>query len=216
MEIGVKKDIPTYAGGLGILAGDVLKSAADLGVPMVGITLLYKHGYFKQHINEEGRQIEEPHPPWDPEDKLFLLPNEVNVEIEGRPVYVRVWAYGVTGQTGYIVPIFFLDTDHDRNAPEDRSLSWHLYGGDLRYRLCQEMILGIGGLRILRNLGFYNLKTFHLNEGTLDFLLLSCSENKDMWTSAKLKSKWFLLHTRPWQRPRLFPLILERLCRPCL
>ena len=158
MEIGVKKDIPTSAGGLGILAGDVLKSAADLGVPMVGITLLYKHGYFKQHINEEGRQIEEPHPPWDPEDKLFLLPNEVNVEIEGRPVYVRVWAYGVTGQTGYIVPIFFLDTDHDRNAPEDRSLSWHLYGGDLRYRLCQEMILGIGGLRILRSLGFTTSK----------------------------------------------------------
>jgi len=196
MEIGVKEDIPTYAGGLGILAGDVLKSAADLGVPMVGITLLYKHGYFKQRIDEEGRQIEEPHPPWNPEDKLFLLPNEVNVEIEGRPVYVRVWTYGVTGQTGYIVPIFFLDTDHDRNAPEDRSLSWHLYGGDLRYRLCQEMILGIGGLRILRSLGFHNLKTFHLNEGHAGFLALELLREQGYVDFRKIKEQVvFTSHT---------------------
>ncbi len=171
MEIGVESDIPTYAGGLGILAGDVLKSSADLGVPIVGITLLYKHGYFKQRIDENGRQVEEPYQ-WNPEEKLTLLPNDVNVEIEGRPVHVRVWVYEIVGQSGYIVPIYFLDTDYDKNTPEDRTFSWYLYGGDLRYRLCQEMILGIGGLRILRDLGYNNINTFHLNEGHAGFLAL--------------------------------------------
>jgi len=195
MEIGVENDIPTYAGGLGILAGDVLKSSADLGVPIVGITLLYKHGYFNQRIDENGRQIEVPYQ-WNPEEKLTLLPNEVNVEIEGRPVHVRVWVYEIVGQTGYIVPIYFLDTDYDRNAPEDRTFSWYLYGGDLRYRLCQEMILGIGGLRILRDLGFNNINTFHLNEGHAGFLALELLREQGYVDFGKIKEQVvFTSHT---------------------
>jgi len=195
MEIGVESDIPTYAGGLGILAGDVLKSSADLGVPIVGITLLYKHGYFKQRIDENGRQVEEPYQ-WNPEEKLTLLPNEVNVEIEGRPVHVRVWVYEIVGQSGYIVPIYFLDTDYDKNTPEDRTFSWYLYGGDLRYRLCQEMILGIGGLRILRDLGYNNINTFHLNEGHAGFLALELLREQGYVDFAKIKEQVvFTSHT---------------------
>ncbi len=171
MEIGLESDIPTYAGGLGILAGDILRSAADLGLPMVGVTLLYRQGYFHQIIDENGWQLSKPQE-WNPEDKLELLPNEVVVNIEGRPVRVRTWCYEVMGSSGYHVPVYLLDTDFDGNAQEDRKLTGVLYGGDLKYRLCQEMILGIGGLRMLRELGYSNIRTFHLNEGHAGFLTL--------------------------------------------
>lgn len=195
MEIGVMNDIPTYAGGLGILAGDVLKSAADLGVPIVGVTLLYKQGYFKQRIDEQGRQIEEPFQ-WEPGKKLTLLPNEVNVDIEGNSVYVRVWVYEIVGETGYVVPVYFLDTDYEKNTPEHRNLTWYLYGGDLRYRLCQEMILGIGGLRILRDLGYNNIKTFHLNEGHAGFLALELLREQGYIDFEKIKEQVvFTSHT---------------------
>lgn len=171
MEIGLRPDIPTYSGGLGVLAGDILKSAADLGVPMVGITLLYKKGYFVQKINEEGRQTERP-VDWDPTELLTPLPNRVSVRMEHREVSVGVWTYTIVGITGHPIPILFLDTDLKENRPEDRELTAELYGGDNKYRLCQELILGIGGLRILRDLGYRNVKTFHLNEGHAGFITL--------------------------------------------
>ena len=112
------------------------------------------------------------------------------------------------------MPIFFLDTDHDRNAPEDRSLSWHLYGGDLRYRLCQEMILGIGGLRILRNLGFYNLKTFHLNEGHAGFLALELLREQGYVDFGKIKEQVvFTSHTPVAAGHDYFPFdLVEKTC----
>ncbi|WP_029165464.1 alpha-glucan family phosphorylase [Aminiphilus circumscriptus] len=171
MEIGIHHQIPTYSGGLGVLAGDTLKSAADLGVPLVGITLLYKKGYFNQRFNSEGWQ-QESSVEWQPEQFLQLLPNEVSVMIEGRSLHIRAWVHDFIGQGGYPVPIYFLDTDFDANSPEDRAFTWHLYGGDQRYRLIQEIILGVGGLRILRDLGYDNIKTFHLNEGHAGFLTL--------------------------------------------
>jgi starch phosphorylase len=171
MEIGIHHQIPTYSGGLGVLAGDTLKSAADLGVPLVGITLLYKKGYFNQTFNSEGWQQESP-VEWQPEQFLQLLPNEVSVMVEGRSLHIRAWVHDFIGQGGYPVPIYFLDTDFDANSPEDRAFTWYLYGGDQRYRLIQEIILGVGGLRMLRDLGYDNIKTFHLNEGHAGFLTL--------------------------------------------
>lgn len=171
MEIGLTPEIPTYSGGLGILAGDILKSGADLGVPMVGITLLYKKGYFAQKINEQGRQTERP-VDWDPSKLLTSLPNRVSIMMNHREVKVGVWSYTIIGNSGHPIPILFLDTDLPENTPEDRALTDELYGGDNRYRLCQELILGIGGLRILRDLGYRNVKTFHLNEGHAGFITL--------------------------------------------
>ena len=145
MEVGLKAGIPTYSGGLGVLAGDILKSAADLGVPMAGVTLLYRKGYFRQAFDDclqEALPVE-----WDPGKELTLLPNEVTVIIEERIVKVRAWCLEIQGRTGFTVPVYFLDTDLDGNTPEDRELTWYLYGGDERYRLCQEIILGSGGLR---------------------------------------------------------------------
>jgi len=170
MEVGLKAGIPTYSGGLGVLAGDILKSAADLGVPMAGVTLLYRKGYFRQTFDDclqEALPVE-----WDPGKELTLLPNEVTVIIEERIVKVRAWCLEIQGRTGFTVPVYFLDTDLDGNTPEDRQLTWYLYGGDERYRLCQEIILGSGGLRMLRDLGYSNIDDYHLNEGHAAFLLL--------------------------------------------
>ena len=170
MEVGLKASIPTYSGGLGVLAGDILKSAADLGVPIVGVTLLYRKGYFRQSFEDclqKALPVE-----WDPEKQLALLPHEVTVMIEGRIIKVRAWCLELQGRTGFTVPIYFLDTDVEGNSPADRELTWYLYGGDERYRLCQEIILGSGGLRMLRDLGYSNIDDYHLNEGHAAFLAL--------------------------------------------
>lgn len=171
MEIGIEQQLPTYSGGLGVLAGDILKSAADLGVPVVGVTLLYRKGYFRQELTTEGHQVEKP-VEWEPEKLLSKLDNRVLIILEGRTIQVRAWRYVYMGQSGYPLPIYFLDTDLEANAPSDRGLTWQLYGGDDRYRLCQEMILGVAGLRLLRDLGYNNIKTFHLNEGHAGFISL--------------------------------------------
>ena len=171
MEVGLKESIPTYSGGLGVLAGDILKSAADLGVPMAGVTLLYRKGYFVQEFNQDDWQKEKP-VVWDPSKELTLLPNKISITIQGREIQVGVWVYECIGATGYPLPIYFLDTDFEPNHPDDRKLCWYLYGGDNRYRLCQEFILGVGGLRMLRDLGYMNIDTFHLNEGHAGFLTL--------------------------------------------
>src|SRR3990170_2364319 len=152
MEVALENGIPTYSGGLGVLAGDMLRSAAYLGVPMVGVTLLHHKGYFFQRLDEEGRQGEEPAASRMGE---FMEPVDATcrVEVEGRQVSVRAWRYPIKGASGHVVPVLLLDTDVEGNDPFDRSLTDHLYGGDARYRLCQEGILGVGGVRMLRGLG---------------------------------------------------------------
>ncbi|MDO9509063.1 MAG: alpha-glucan family phosphorylase, partial [Thermovirgaceae bacterium] len=194
MEIGLKGSIPTYAGGLGILAGDILKSAADLGVPVVGVTLLYRKGYFRQSF-EDCVQIVNP-VEWDPEKDLTLLPNEVTVMIESRQVKVRAWCYEIKGRDEYTVPVYFLDTDVEGNSHEDRKLTWHLYGGDQRYRLCQEIILGSGGLRMIRDLGYSNIDNYHLNEGHAAFLALELIREMGYERYEKVREKGiFTTHT---------------------
>jgi starch phosphorylase len=171
MEIALENHIPTYSGGLGVLAGDTLRSAADLGVPMVGVTLLDRKGYFFQRLDDRGRQLEEP-VAWRVDD--FLTPTDAvcGLTIEGRQVSVRAWRYDVKGASGAVVPVLLLDADVPGNDPGDRRLTDHLYGGDARYRLAQEAVLGIGGIRMLRALGYTALTRFHMNEGHSALLAL--------------------------------------------
>jgi starch phosphorylase len=164
MEIGIDENIPTYSGGLGILAGDTIKSCADLNVPAIGVTLLSGNGYFYQKIDENGNQIELPIE-FDISNFLKLLPTITDVYIENRNVKIRAWYYQVKGVGGYIIPIFFLDTDIDGNSDWDRQLTKYLYGGDVKYRLAQEIILGIGGVRMLWALGYTTIDRYHMNEG---------------------------------------------------
>lgn len=195
MEIGIRPELPTYSGGLGILAGDILKGAADLGVPMAGITLLYRKGYFRQSMDADGWQQEAPEE-WKPELGLHLLPNEVSVLIGNRTVKIRAWMTELVGNSGFPVPVYFLDTDFEENSPEDRPLTWTLYGGDERYRLTQEVILGIGGLRMLRDLGYRRLNTFHLNEGHAGFLTLELLREQGYGDIEKIRNQVvFTTHT---------------------
>lgn len=170
MEISLNSKMPTYSGGLGVLAGDTIMSAADLELPMVAVTLISRKGYFRQIIDDKGRQIEEDEE-WDPSRFMKLLTERVTVEIEGRSVYVQAWLYEVKSLTGGVVPVFFLDTDVTDNTPDDREITSYLYGGDKAYRLKQEIVLGIGGVRMLRRLGF-EIKKYHMNEGHASLLAI--------------------------------------------
>src|SRR6266446_1503223 len=175
MEIALDSAMPTYSGGLGILAGDTVRSAADLKVPMVAVTLLHRKGYFFQRLDPSGWQREEP-AEWIVEDFVEEQPVRTHVKLQGRIVHLRAWKYEVKGLTGFSVPVFLLDTDLPENAEWDRTLTHYLYGGEQLYRLCQEVVLGIGGVRMLRALSFHDLTRFHLNEGhaallTLELLL---------------------------------------------
>lgn len=171
MEIGLEGEMPTYAGGLGILAGDTVRAAADFKVPMVGVTLLYRKGYFYQRLDPGGWQREEA-VEWVVEDFLKEMPQRAAVTIEGRTVWIRPWKYEVTGAGGFKVPVYFLDTDLPENSAWDRTITHFLYGGDSHYRLCQEIVLGIGGVRILRALGYERIGRFHMNEGHASLLTL--------------------------------------------
>ncbi|MCX7912960.1 MAG: alpha-glucan family phosphorylase [Thermodesulfovibrionales bacterium] len=170
MEIGIRSEIPTYSGGLGVLAGDTIKSAADLRLPLVAVTLLSKKGYFRQDIDIFGRQIELPDE-WDIEKYLSPIKEKVTVRIDGRDVLIGCWVYIVESATGGNVPILFLDTDLPENTAEDREITYYLYGGDLVYRFKQEIVLGIGGTRMLEEIGF-DIKKYHMNEGHSSFLTL--------------------------------------------
>jgi starch phosphorylase len=171
MEIGVDPEVATYAGGLGVLAGDFVRAAADLGLPLVAVTLLHRKGYFRQRLDAAGRQREEP-AEWTVEAHLEALPPHVTMTIKGRPVVIRAWRRRVTGLGGADVPVYFLDTDVEQNTSDDRGLSHFLYGGDATYRLAQEAVLGIGGVRMLRALGYDHIQRFHLNEGHSALLAL--------------------------------------------
>jgi len=177
MEIGLESGMPTYAGGLGVLAGDTIRSAADLDVPMVAVSLLHRQGYFFQRLDAQGRQSEEP-VAWPVDDFVELIDEQATVEIEGRTVHVRAWRYRVKGESGHVVPVYLLDTDVSENQPWDRTLTDVLYGGDDHYRLCQEMVLGVGGFRLLRALGYTDIRRFHMNEGHAALLVLALGEEK--------------------------------------
>jgi glycogen phosphorylase len=180
MEIALENDMPTYSGGLGVLAGDTIRAAADIRVPMVAVSLLYRKGYFRQKLAEDGWQTEEPIE-WPIEKFLQEEAPRVSLPMENRRVELRAWRYTAKGVRGFDVPIYFLDVDLPSNDPRDRELTGSLYGGDPYYRLSQEVLLGIGGVRMLRALGYHELTRFHMNEGhaallTLELLQEECQK----------------------------------------
>src|SRR6266404_4617459 len=171
MEIALENAMPSYSGGLGVLAGDTVRAAADIRLPMVAVSLLYRKGYFSQRLAEDGTQTEEP-VVWRVEDFLIEEAARVTVPLENRRIELRAWRYTVRGVRGFEVPVYFLDADLPSNAEGDRALTGSLYGGDAYYRLCQEVLLGIGGVRILRALGYTDLTRYHMNEGHAALLSL--------------------------------------------
>ena len=171
MEIALRPEIHTYSGGLGILAGDTARSCADLELPVVFVTLISREGYLRQEIDPGGRQIDHPDP-WDPAAWTTPLDAMVAVRIEGRPVWIRPWLYVLTCPLGHQVPVLLLDTNLDQNDTADRAITDRLYGGDENYRIKQEIVLGMGGERLLHALGF-EVETFHLNEGHAALLAVS-------------------------------------------
>jgi starch phosphorylase len=177
MEVGLDSSMPTYSGGLGVLAGDTLRAAADLGLPMIGVTLLHRNGYFRQTLNAIGNQTESP-AEWNFEEALEPMVPRAYVPIAGRAVMVRAWRYVVRGVFGHTVPVYFLDTGLAENEPWERSLTEALYDGDTRHRLCQEIVLGMGGVAMLQALGYKNVSTHHMNEGHAAFLTLALLERE--------------------------------------
>src|SRR3569833_1234248 len=176
MEIAIDRRIPTYSGGLGMLAGDTLRSAADLGIPLVAFSLAHRKGYFQQHLNQAGDQTEEVQP-WNPADLCTEEAARIRVSVEGRDVTVRAWRYDMVGRYGHIVPIYLLDTDLDGNSGWDRGLTDHLYGGDTNYRLQQEIVLGLGGVRMANAMGL-KVNVYHMNEGHAALLTLALLESE--------------------------------------
>ncbi|HET7258454.1 MAG TPA: alpha-glucan family phosphorylase [Candidatus Acidoferrum sp.] len=171
MEIALENAMPSYSGGLGVLAGDTIRAAADLRLPMVAVSLLYRKGFFAQHLSEDGSQTEEP-VVWNVEDFLKEETARITLPLENRRIELRCWRYDVKGVRGFEVPVYFLDADLPSNVEWDRNLTGALYGGDSYYRLCQEVLLGIGGVRILRALGYEDLTRYHMNEGHAALLSL--------------------------------------------
>ena len=175
MEIAINPGMPTYSGGLGVLAGDTLRSAADLGVPLVAFTLAHRKGYFQQRLDLKGVQSEEVQQ-WNPSDFCIEEPARVTVSVEDRIVTVRCWRYDLIGRSGHVVPIYLLDTDLEGNSGWDRGLTDHLYGGDTNYRLQQEIVLGMGGARMANALG-HRVNVHHMNEGHAALLTLALLES---------------------------------------
>ena len=193
MEIGLDTEMKTYCGGLGILAGDTLKSAADLGLNMVGVSLLYKQGWFKQVLDLEKGQIELPDT-WDYEKKLKLHPKNFLIEIAGEMVTVQIWEYTLCGVTGHQNPVFFLDTDLPENSEIARKLSQVLYSTDLDIWLRQEVLLGAGGLKALEILGYPSFENYHLNESHAMPLVLALKKHFKTWEETR-KRLCFTTHT---------------------
>jgi starch phosphorylase len=176
MEIALRKDLPTYSGGLGMLAGDALRSAADTGASMVAISLAHRRGYFKQHLDSAGDQTESDFV-WSPETTLPAAPSTITLNLQSRDITIRAWRFDVVGVTGHIIPVFLLDTDVEGNDPYDRTLTDHLYGGDTYYRLCQEAVLGLGGIHLLHALGC-KPEVCHMNEGHAALLSIGLIEER--------------------------------------
>ena len=192
MEIGLDNNFHTYSGGLGVLAGDVIKSSADLKIPLVGVTLVSKKGYLKQEIRE-GKQIDHPDD-WTPSQYMTELPKQVELKIENRSVKVKAWLYDYQSPRGSLVSVVFLDTDVEGNTPEDREITSFLYGGDIEYRLKQEIVLGIGGVKMLKAADF-NIRKYHMNEGHSSLLTLELLRNNGKEVDAVRDFCIFTTHT---------------------
>ncbi|KON28849.1 hypothetical protein AC481_00340 [miscellaneous Crenarchaeota group archaeon SMTZ-80] len=165
MEIGLDSNIPTYSGGLGVLSGDTVRSAADLEIPMVAVCLCYSSGYFYQLFNETGEQKEK-EVEWNFYYEFDKVEKPITLKIENKEVLISAWLYRVIGQSGHVLPVYLLTTDLEGNEDWMKKMTGSLYDSTSRWnRIVQEMILGIGGVKLLNSLGYNNIQTYHLNEG---------------------------------------------------
>ncbi|MFX1293890.1 MAG: alpha-glucan family phosphorylase [Promethearchaeota archaeon] len=172
MEIAIRSDIPTYSGGLGVLAGDILRSAADLEVPMVAVALTYSGGYFYQVIDHNGSQFDK-RLRWEFTDEFYRSEKTVVIKVYGKPLKVQCWRYDILGKTGHKIPIYLLETNVDGNEDWMRDLTRMLYDSQRpEIRLMQEMVLGIAGVKTLDLHKLENLETYHMNEGHAAFVTL--------------------------------------------
>lgn len=193
MEVALDPEMNTYSGGLGVLAGDTMKSFADLGIPTLGVTQINEEGYCDQKIDEEGNQIDAAES-WNPSDFLEPIPSEVSVNIEGKRVKIGGWKKKIVGDNGFTVPMIFLDTNLEDNLEEQRDITKRLYGGDQKYRLMQEIVLGIGGVRLLEELD-YDIDIYHMNESHSSLLALELLKRLDMKRDEVRDKCVFTTHT---------------------
>ena len=193
-EIGISSSIPTYSGGLGVLAGDHIKAAGDAGINMCAITLLYKEGYFKQRIDEDGIQTET-YPRFDPDPLIKQLDLSFSLRLQNREVFVQVCKFDYVSESGNHVPIYFLDTDCEKNSTNDKNITLRLYSGDKDHRILQEGILGFGGIKLLQKLEQNNIKTYHMNEGHCSFLVLGLLDQFRGDAEKVISSCHFTTHT---------------------
>ena len=193
-EIGISSSIPTYSGGLGVLAGDHIKAAADKAIDMCAITLMYKEGYFRQRVDEDGIQTET-YPRFDPEPLIRQLDLNFTIRIKNRDVFIQVYKYEYIAKSGHIVPLYFLDTDCEKNQENDKKITLRLYSGGKDHRILQEAILGFGGIKLLQKLKQNNIKTFHMNEGHCSFLVLGLLSQYDGDMDKVRSSCHFTTHT---------------------
>jgi len=194
MEIAIDSNIPTYSGGLGVLSGDTVRSAADLEIPMVGICLCYSSGYFYQFYNEFGEQKEK-EIAWNFYYEFDKVEKPITIKIEKKDVHVSAWLYRVIGQSGHLLPVYLLTTDVEGNEDWMKKMTGSLYDSTSRWnKIVQEMILGIGGVKLLRSLGYNNIETYHLNEGHGSFSTLELYN--ELGSIEKVKEKVaFTTHT---------------------
>jgi starch phosphorylase len=194
MEMTLEEDIPTYAGGLGMLAGDLMRSCADMEIPAVGVTLVYSKGFYSQVFNPDGSQsfVEVK---WHKSDQLRQMPEKVMIKIEGNDVHVGCWRYDIVGHSGFVVPVYLLDTNYFESDPWKRGITDNLYGGGGDTRLQQEMLLGIGGVQLLRQLGYRNIETYHMNEGHAAFVPLALMPEHNYQDDEIKKKCVFTTHT---------------------
>jgi len=209
MEIALDQGIKTYSGGLGVLAGDILRSAADLKLPMVGVTLLSREGYFEQKINKKGEQEEVVASDYD-FSNLEKIKETAEVCIENKKVKIGAWKYEIQSPDGFKIPVFLLDTDLPGNPREYRELTNQLYGRDKTWRLLQEMVLGRGGYDLLKKLGF-EIRKFHINEGHGSFVAVAKFldlKNNDLEAKILItrESCVFTTHTPVKMAHDIFPL----------
>jgi glycogen phosphorylase len=194
MEVMLETDIPTYSGGLGMLAGDILRSCADLNINAVGVSLVYSGEVFRQHIQADGSQtfIEVE---WKKMDHLTKLTDKITLNIHNEEVQIGVWRYDIVGLEGHVVPVFLLDAHFPQNSQWSRQITRNLYAdrGDLR--IAQEIVLGIGGVKMLRKLGYSTIRTFHLNEGHCAFVPLALLEENEYKDEPVRKLCTFTTHT---------------------
>ena len=191
-EIGLWSELHTYSGGLGVLAGDHVKSAADANLPLVAISLLYREGYGRQHLDERGDQSES-YAPIDPKEHLTNTGKTIQLQLDESTLYASIWKTEVVGVSGHVVPVYFLDTFHPNNSAEFVGLGARLYGGNDDMRVRQEYLLGVGGVQALQTLG-YELEGMHLNEGHCTFAMLEVL--RQGWTREELAQRTlFTTHT---------------------